>query len=391
MATHSSRANHDDRALRVCREAERGPADMDGRFDDSALSVGTAGSVDGVDGAPVGRNKCWFRLGLVADQRHDLASRSILEVKQEVGTDTVHPARLETPGLLGLVLEHDGGDVNGIGVQLGAGGDGIVPGLETRDGRNDDVEGNLPSGGVLHRGVSLEIVTCGVLQDFTELHASGSDYGRIMVLVRVQLLECSLCLGRGCELRQNTKYLTTSKGADVDVVTEHSAVCRGDGEGYLGQSGIERLDVDDCVTLVVETQRAKQTLDFDIRVERPDTDVITVLIRDTRSLGAELDVNTVPVRTVREELASVGDRRRVRVLCIVNALGPRESARGQFACMHIRWDNGVKVLGNSPRYTFSAGWSATSVTAKSGVSPPWPSSTCMASANASHMPSFHSR
>ncbi len=55
------------------------------------------------------------------DHRRLHALRGKLEVKQEVGADTVHPARLDMVVLNGLVLEYDTGDVDGVRVELRAG------------------------------------------------------------------------------------------------------------------------------------------------------------------------------------------------------------------------------------------------------------------------------
>ncbi len=294
---------------------------MDGRLVYGVQLVRTAGSIYGVC-----RSRDERRLGLrvLADQGHILAVRSELEVEQEVGTDTVDPARVDALGLLRLVLEDNCGDMDGVRVQLGAGRNGVVPWLETRDGGDDDIEWNLPCRSVLGGGGSGEIVSGGVLQNLAELHAAVGDDVLVVIFVGVKLLQDSLCLGGGRELGQNAEDLSAGKSADVDVVAENGAVGSRDGEGDLGQSRVERLDVDHRIALLVKTQCAEQTLNFDVRVERPDTDVITVLIGDARTLRAELDVDAVPVCIALEKFAGKSNGCGIRVLRIVNALGPGE-------------------------------------------------------------------
>ena len=50
-----------------------------------------------------------------------------------------------------LVLENDAGDVNEVWVQLGTGRNGVIAGLETRDGGDDQIEGHVPRNRVLLR------------------------------------------------------------------------------------------------------------------------------------------------------------------------------------------------------------------------------------------------
>ena len=85
----------------------------------------------------------------------------------------------------------------------------------------------------------------------------------------------------------------------------------------------------------MEAKCTEQALGFDIWVERPDTDMVAMLVCDTGALGAEFNVDTVAVCTKLEELASVCDGRRVRVLGVVNTFGPRKSTRREFACKEV--------------------------------------------------------
>lgn len=219
----------------------------------------------------------------------------------------------------------------GVRVQLGAGRDRVVPWLETRNGRDNDIEWNLPCRGVLGGRIDGKIVSGSELQDFTELHAAMCDDVLVVILVCVELLQDSLCLGYGRELGQNAQDLSAGESADVDVVTEDGAVGGRHGEGNLGQSRVERLDVDHSIALLVKTQCAEQTLHFDVRVERPYTDVVTVLVGDARTLRAEFDVDTIPVCIASEKFTSDSDGCGIRVLGIVDTLRPGECTSGKFA------------------------------------------------------------
>ena len=98
------------------------------------------------------------------------------------------------------------------------------------------------------------------------------------------VLEEGLGFGGGCKLRQYAKNLTTSHSADVDVVAEDGAVCGRDGEGHLGKCGVERLDADDSVRLILQAESAQKASDLEFRVGRPHTNVVTVLVGEARAL-----------------------------------------------------------------------------------------------------------
>ena len=87
----------------------------------------------------------------------------------------------------------------------------------------------------------------------------------------------------------------------------------------------------------MKAQSAKQTLDLGFSVRGPYPDVISVLVRDARVLRVQFNVNAVAVTTWGEELASNGDRCRVRVLRIVDALGASESARRKLTYLGLVW------------------------------------------------------
>lgn len=68
----------------------------------------------------------------------------------------------------------------------------------------------------------------------------------------------------------------------------------------------------------MKTKRVEETLDFDFSVGWPNTDVITVLVGHTRTFDIELNMNTIAVGAVREELPGGGDSGRERVFGVMN-------------------------------------------------------------------------
>ena len=347
--TYRTRANHDDWALGVRREAECRAPDVDGDLEDSALLVRAARTLNGVRRV-VHRGESRLFAIVVDERRCVVVMRSVLDVEQEVRTDTVDPALLNIVDVFGLVLEYNDGRMNSVGVELGAGGDRVEPRLQTRDRRHDNVEGNLPCRGVRGGGNSVEVVTGGELQDFAELHASVGHDSVVALLVRVQVLQGGLGLRCRRILGQSTKDLTTGEGADVDVVTEDGSVSSGYREGNLGQCGIERLNVDDSVLLLVETESAEKAVDFCVSIQRPNTDVITVLVRDTGTLCAELNVHAVAVRAGGKEFLGHCDGCRVGVLCVMDALGAGESAGRELAWGDRSvWQRGRSIDADAPR------------------------------------------
>jgi len=75
----------------------------------------------------------------------------MFEVKKEIGANAEDGARWN-PRTGGLVFEDDTGDMDRIGVKLRTRRDRVVPRLETRDRRDNDIEGNLPCSGILGSG-----------------------------------------------------------------------------------------------------------------------------------------------------------------------------------------------------------------------------------------------
>ncbi len=218
----------------------------------------------------------------------------MLEVQQKVGTDTVDPAsgNLVT---LRLVLEHNTSNMYGVGEELRAGGDGVVPRLQARNGGDNDVKGNLPDGGVVLVRDNSDIVTSRSLEDLSDLQATARNNIVIGVLVGVDLAHERFGLRSGCELGECTKDLTTGESADINVVTKDSGIRSGHREGDLGESGVKRLDANNSVLLVVETESAKETVNLELGVGGPDTNVIAVLVGHTRAFNVELDVHAIPV------------------------------------------------------------------------------------------------
>ncbi len=298
---------------------------MDGDLEDSFLLVCATGTLDGVVG-----NEHTGRLLLGLKERGRLAGRCVLEVEQEVGTSTEDPVGVDTLVLDRLVLENDASDVYRVRVELGTGRDGVVPRLETRNRRDNDVEGDLPGRSVLGSRGNAEVVLGRELENFGEFKTSASNDTVVLLLVGVEVLQESLSLGVRRKLGQYTEDLTTCDGADVDVVTEDSDVGGGDRERNLGKRRVEGLDLNDGVLLVVETESAEQTFDLDLRVGGPDTDVVAMLVCDAGVLSVELDVNAVAVSAVSEQFTSDSYGRRVGVLCVMNALGSGESTGREF-------------------------------------------------------------
>lgn len=107
------------------------------------------------------------------------------------------------------------------------------------------------------------------------------------------------------------------------------------GEGNLGQSGIQALDADNSILLLIKTKCAEEADDFDIRVGGPDSDVVSVLVCHSRTFDVEFNMDAVTIVVRLEQFADDGDRGREGVLDIVNALG-----LGECACRKLAWTRG---------------------------------------------------
>lgn len=106
-------------------------------------------------------------------------------------------------------------------------------------------------------------------------------------------------------------------------MTKDADVSRRDREWNLGESGVERINIYDCIFLVVKSKRTKQTIDLNVRVDGPDADVISVLVCDARPFDVKFDMDTIAVSTKLKEFASNLDRGGIRVLGVVDAFGLR--------------------------------------------------------------------
>lgn len=104
-------------------------------------------------------------------------------------------------------------------------------------------------------------------------------------------------------------------------MSEDGGVGSRDGEGDLGKSRVQRLNTDDGILLVVKPESTQKALNLQIGVNGPDTQVVTMLVGNTRSFGVKLDVDTITVRASLEELTSDVDGGSVGVLSIVDTLG----------------------------------------------------------------------
>jgi len=221
--------------------------------------------------------------------------------------------------------------VNRVRIKLGARRDRVIPRLETRDGRNDSVEGNIPCGGIRSSRSRSNIIASGELEEFAKFEAAFCDDGMVFFLACVEASEVSLGGGSRTKLSQDTEDLPACDGANVNVVPQDGGVCRRHGECHFGESGIQRLNSNDSIPFLRKAKCAKKTFDLEIRVGRPNAHMITVLVRYTRSLNAEFHVNTIPVMGILEQLAGQSNGSGIWVLCVVNTLRPGEGARRQLA------------------------------------------------------------
>lgn len=156
----------------------------------------------------------------------------------------------------------------------------------------------------------------------------------VVRLIRAELLECRASLLVRGELGESTDSLTGGVGGNVEVVTEDGAVGSGNGEGDLGESGIERLDVDGRVALVGETENGEKTLDFRVGVERPNRDVVASLVADAGIGDVELGENAVAL-AVLEELLRLDEGSGVGVLGVEDTACTVESAGRELAEVNL--------------------------------------------------------
>jgi hypothetical protein len=231
----------------------------------------------------------------------------------------------------GIILEHNACDVDRVWIKLGTRRNGVKPRLETRDRRDDDVEGNLPCGGIYGSRSCSDIVASGELKEFAKFEAALCNDGMVFFLACVEVSEVILGRGRGAKFSQDTENLPAGDGANINVVPEYSGVCRRHWEWHFGESWVERLDSNDSIPLFGKAEGTKKAFYLKIRVGRPNADVVTVLVRHARPLNTEFHMNTIPVMGILEQLAGHGNRSRIWVLCVMNTLRSGKGACGQLA------------------------------------------------------------
>lgn len=129
-----------------------------------------------------------------------------------------------------------------------------------------------------------------------------------------------------------SKDLTTGDSADIDVVTENGDVGGWDRERNLGKGRVQRFNANDLVLLLREAESTKETVDFHLGVGWPNTNVVTMLIRDSRTFNTKFNMNAVPVTTDLEKFTRSDDRCGIWILSVVNTLGLGKSAGGKFTC-----------------------------------------------------------
>lgn len=105
-ATYSSRADHNDRALRIGRKAESGSPDMNGSLVDQPLKMGTSGTFDSICG-----EQDRGGLGALAKKRCLFVVGGVFKVEKEIGTNTKDGAWWDA-GTSRFVFEHDTRDVD---------------------------------------------------------------------------------------------------------------------------------------------------------------------------------------------------------------------------------------------------------------------------------------
>jgi hypothetical protein len=85
--------------------------------------------------------------------------------------------------------------VDRVGVKLWARRDRVIPRLETRDRRNDDIEGNLPCSDILGSRRCFDVVSGSELEEFAKLEAALGNNGVVFFLVRVEISEICFSFG----------------------------------------------------------------------------------------------------------------------------------------------------------------------------------------------------
>jgi hypothetical protein len=287
---------------------------MNGSSVDGPFTMSTSGTFDSIR-----RKQHRIRTSTFANERCGLAVGGILEVKKEIGANTIDRTRRNSR-TSGFIFEHNTCDVNRVRIKLGTRRDRVKPRLETGDRRNYNVEGNIPCGGIRSGRGCSNIVTGGELKEFAEFEAAFCDDGMVFFLACIEAPEVRLGGGSRTKFSQDTEDLPACDGANVNVVPQYSAVCCWHGEWHFGQSRVKGLDPNDSIPLLRKAKCTKKTFYFEIGVGRPNAHVVTVLVRYAGPLNVEFHVNTIPVLDILEQLAGHRNGSSIWVLCIMNTL-----------------------------------------------------------------------
>ena len=176
----------------------------------------------------------------------------------------------------------------------------------------------MPRRGVFLRWGDRDVGTGDELQNLRKFEASVGYNLCVLPLVGSKSLNPHLGSRSWSVLDKSPKELSAGNGHDIDVVLENGNVSGRDWERNLGESGVERFNVDNSILLVVKSESAQQAVNLDIWVGRPDADVVTMLVVNTGTLDAEFQVNAVLFCVDVEELASDGDGSWEGVLGVVD-------------------------------------------------------------------------
>jgi hypothetical protein len=71
----------------------------------------------------------------------------------------------------------------------------VIPRLETRDRRDNNVKGDIPCGGILGSRGHFDVIARSELEKFAKFEAAFSDDGMVFFLAGVEVSEVSLGLG----------------------------------------------------------------------------------------------------------------------------------------------------------------------------------------------------
>jgi len=100
----------------------------------------------------------------------------------------------------GFIFEYNTCDVNRIRIKLGTRRDRVKPRLETRDRGNDNIEGNIPCGGIRGGRSRPNIIASSELEEFAQFEAALCDDGMVLFFACVEISEISFSRGSGAKL-----------------------------------------------------------------------------------------------------------------------------------------------------------------------------------------------